>query len=187
MIIAELLGNTTTKMNIIDFEASSLSPGYPIQVAVILENGDVYSSYINPPDKWIESNDWDPNSENVHKIPMSILREHGKDVTTVATELNAFIDGREVFCDGGLYDLQWCNRLFVTAGVTKSFMLGDIMRDLIKGPTNGVHLWAAKRVATKELGLREHDALNDVRIIQRAIEIYRDPMFIQEHSLKPFS
>ncbi len=174
-------------MNIIDFEASSLNPGYPIQVAVILEDGQVYSSYINPPDVWIESGDWDPKSEEIHKIPMKILQLHGKDVVTVANELNEFINGREVFCDGGLYDLRWCSRLFVTANVTKGFMLGDIMRDLIKGPTNNIPLWCAKQAAVKILGLREHDAENDVRIIQKAVELYRDPMWIQDNSLRAFS
>lgn len=173
-------------MNIIDFEASSLNPGYPIQVAVILEDGQIYSAFINPPDEWIESGDWDPRSEDIHKIPMRILREHGKDVVTVANELNAFIGGVEVFCDGGLYDLRWCNRLFVTAKVTKQFMLGDIMRDLIKGPVNDIPLWRAKRDAVKELNIREHDAENDVRIIQRAVELYKDPKWINDNSLRAF-
>lgn len=175
------------ELNIIDFEASALRGGYPIQVAVILANGDTYDSYIYPDDEWIDTMNWDPESEQIHKIPMSLLREHGKDIVTVANELNQFIDGREVFCDGGLYDLQWCACLFAFANVTKTFMLGDIVRDLLKGDIHNIPLYIAKREATKQLQLREHDALNDVKIIQRAIELYSCPHFVSDNRIRCFS
>ena len=176
-------------MNIIDFEASSLSHNsFPIQVAVILENGTTYNAYIRPHDDWRLEGDWDPKAFEVHKIPMQLLLDVGKDINTVARELNDFLGDGIAYCDGGIYDTMWCNTLFYKSDVARrTFKLKDVMDDLIGGPTNNVHLWHAKRKATKELNLREHDALNDVRIIQRAVEIYRDPLFIQDHSLKPFS
>ena len=154
--------------NIIDFEASGLGiSSYPIQVAVILTDGQTYCSWILPHDDWEEHGEWDYEAQKIHNIPKQTLRDIGKPLRIVAQELNDFIAGQTVYCDGGIHDIQWCDTLFWKAGFPRTFKL-DKVRAVMH---EGVNYHYQKNLSVKELQLKEHDALNDVKIIQRTVDI----------------
>jgi len=154
--------------NIIDFEASGLgASSYPIQVAVILSDGDTYDSYILPHDDWTFHGEWCYEAEKIHNIPANTLRDIGRPLITVAQELNDFLGNQTVYCDGGVHDLQWCDTLFWKAGITRTFKI-DKVRAVMR---EGVNYHYQKNLSVKELNLKEHDALNDVKIIQRTVDI----------------
>lgn len=157
-------------INIIDFEASALtSPCFPIQVAVIKSDGSTYDAFIRPSDNWLGNYVWDPESEKIHNTPIQLLLDVGKSIEDVARELNEFIDGEDVYCDGGSYDRMWADELYNAAlHSSRRFEILDI-KDIL-AIEHWVQFWSVKQRAVAILKLKEHDALNDVKIIQQAAE-----------------
>lgn len=153
------------EINIIDFEATGLGQlSYPIQVAVILDDGTTYDAYIHPTDDWLENWEWDMEAEKIHNIPFKLLADVGKPVEVVAQELNEFIGKHKVYCDGGRYDIHWKNALFDAANIKPTFVLNDTY-ELAPNQWLGEY----KEGIGCDMGLKEHDALNDVKIIQECI------------------
>ena len=110
--------------NIIDVEASGFgSASYPIEVGVILSNGERYCSLIRPERDWVH---WDESAEKVHNITRSCLLKHGKSVITVAKELNAFLQNTTVYSDGWVVDSPWVKQIFYHARLTPSFTLSSL-------------------------------------------------------------
>ena len=110
--------------NIIDVEASGFgSYSYPIEIGVILDNGDRYCSLIAPAADW---DFWDDGAESVHRISREILRKHGKPLKVVATELNAFLSGQVVYSDGWVVDSPWVSQLFYTAHTRQDFKVSSL-------------------------------------------------------------
>lgn len=156
-------------MFVIDFEASSLAHNsYPIQVAVCNAN-DSYSAYLRPQDNWT---DWNQSSQDIHNIPRQLLFDVGKPVQQVAEELDAFIGKEIAYCDGGIYDIHWANTLYEAAGMTKSWYYGDVVQYALQGQNRSVQMATGmtwfdfKNHVAEKLELKQHDALNDVKIIR---------------------
>lgn len=165
-------------MFVIDFEASSLSgQSYPIQVAVY--NGeDSYSAFIRPDDTWTE---WNMSSQAIHNIPRALLFDVGKPAVQVAEELNDFIGKEIAYCDGGIYDIHWANALHEAAQVPKTWYYGDVVSYALQGQERNVVLatgmtwFEFKQHTADKLKLKQHDALNDVKIIRHmAMSIKND-------------
>lgn len=165
------------KLNIIDFEASSLvSPSFPTQVAVIKEDGSTFDRFIKPSSYWQRKYNWSLDSQKIHGMSLSFLIDVGVDINVVADELNSFVDGEEVFCDGGMYDINWANELFESAKVKQTFRIGALS-ELFDASYLSAPMWELKLRAAENLGLKEHDALNDVKIIQTAVKYRRSNMY----------
>lgn len=102
----------------IDFEASSLSAfSYPIEVGLSWlegQNVQTWSSLIRPHPNW-NPNDWAPESELVHGIPMSSLLD-APAADAVAKQLRAVIGDRVLVSDAPKFDEQWLDRLLWTNG-----------------------------------------------------------------------
>lgn len=105
----------------LDFEASSLDlqDSYPIEVGYF--NGHSgNSTLIIPTVGWTN---WDPASQEIHKISREELFKDGSPVEEVAHHLNAVLGNKIVYCDGGLHDLFWMYRLYEAANMKCSFKL----------------------------------------------------------------
>lgn len=158
-------------MFVIDFESSGLGHNsYPIQVAVCNQS-ESYSAYIRPEEDW---NDWCMAAQDVHNIPRSLLFDVGLPAKQVAKELNEFIGNEIAYCDGGIYDIQWGNELYRAVKMDKSWYYGDVVSYALQGQERSVIRavglpWSVfKQKIAKQLNLREHDALNDAKIIRLA-------------------
>lgn len=148
--------------NVIDFEASGFGEdSYPIEVGVVLANGDKYCALIKPAGKWLF---WDAQAERVHGLSRELLHEHGKPIQVVATELNAFLAGRVVYSDGWVVDKPWLSRLSYESGIEPSFYLSPLELILKE---DQMEIWSQiKQEVIDCLALRRHRASSDALIVQ---------------------
>ena len=155
-----------TKIATLDIEASDIHPdSYPIEIGVLLPNGDSYCSLIKPPSQWSH---WSDQAEAVHGISRQEVCEHGKSVTEVAHALNRCLEGKTVYSDCWVLDHPWMIRLFQFAQVKPTFVLTDVMYCLFECEYE--QLGSIKREIELELDLERHRATNDARILQLAVE-----------------
>lgn len=148
--------------NIIDFEASGFGEdSYPIEVGVVLANGEKYCALIKPASRW---EFWDEQAEQVHGLSREVLYEHGKPIQVVAAELNAFLAGRVVYSDGWVVDKSWLSRLSYDSGIQPSFYLSPLETILKE---EQMEIWSPiKREVIDHLALRRHRASSDALIVQ---------------------
>ena len=158
-------------MFVIDFEASGLGHNsYTIQVAVCNQS-ESYSAYIRPEDNWTH---WSVDSQEIHNIPRTLLLDVGLPARQVAKELNDFVCKEIAYCDGGIYDIGWTNTLYEAAKIDKSWYYGDVVSYALQGQERsvmnavGMPWYQYKQQIAAQLKLKEHDALNDVKIIRHA-------------------
>lgn len=96
--------------NVIDFEASGFGiDSYPIEVGVVLADGQKYCALIKPAFDW---HFWSGEAEAVHGLSRELVIEHGKPVWMVVNELNAFLGNRVAYSDGWVVDKPWLSRLY---------------------------------------------------------------------------
>ena len=63
---------------ILDIEASGFGPGsYPIEVGLVLPDGDAWCSLIRPEPGWLH---WDPSAEQVHGTKVALVGDIGCEV-----------------------------------------------------------------------------------------------------------
>lgn len=148
--------------HIIDFEASGFGvDSYPIEVGVVLANGQKYCALIKPAADWRY---WDVQAEQIHGLSRDSLQAFGKPIPLVAAELNAFIAGRTVYSDGWVVDKPWQSRLFYSAGLQADFHLSALEMILNE---KQMALWSqTKRQVIADLALTRHRASSDALIIQ---------------------
>ena len=148
--------------NIIDIEASGLyGDSYPIEIGVALANGERYCSLITPADDWQH---WDDKAFEVHKIERKQLFDKGKDVKTVAMELNNVLNGLQAYSDGWVVDNPWLIKLFDAAKISQQFRFSDLQMILKESQMDIWH--QVKDEVTLDLKLARHRASSDARIIQ---------------------
>ncbi|MBX2809254.1 MAG: hypothetical protein KTR20_11545 [Cellvibrionaceae bacterium] len=148
----------------LDIEASGLHPSsYPIEIGVLLANGDCYCSLIKPDSSWTH---WCEKAEDLHRINRATLEEHGNSVRQVATELNQLLAGVEVYSDCWVLDNDWLIKLFHKAQITPRFTLRDIMYALNEDEYHCLE--AAKQDIVEEIKIDRHRATNDARLLQLA-------------------
>lgn len=149
---------------VVDIEASGLSPAsYPIEVGVF--NGlREYQSLISPAEPWTH---WSPKAEELHGISRVELYKTGTSAPVVARSLNRLLGTSTVFSDHGDWDGFWLKRLFENAGIKQTFAVEDISTLLGNGQAGVFDAYLGKLCKTK--GYRAHRALNDARIIHRAV------------------
>lgn len=114
----------------IDFEASSLDAGtYPIEVGICRWSSpdrpiEGWSTLIQPLPEWDRHGSWSPVSQEVHGIDREQI-DAGLTPTDTICALNAILDGRPAYCDGGSYDVHWARMLASGSGVRPTFAIGD--------------------------------------------------------------
>lgn len=156
-------GNVILPPAIIDVEASGFGPdSYPIEVGVVLDNGEKYCTLVQPAPDWTH---WDENAEMVHRVSRDILAEHGKPMRAVAEELNAIIGTRDVYTDGWVVDSTWIIKLFQAAGLASAFSVRALEMILTEAQ---MEIWHdTKERVLREMALKRHRASNDAVIIQQ--------------------
>lgn len=149
----------------IDFEASGFGgKSYPIEVGLVLPDGQTYCSLISPEPDWKH---WDDAAQKVHGVDRSILETYGKPAAEVASHINTLLQGQTVYTDAWYHDYNWLSRLFDAAESRPSFKLEDL-RQLL----DEAHLarWdAAKAQILQEMNITRHRASNDAKVLQQTL------------------
>lgn len=149
--------------NIIDVEASCLSyNSYPIEIGIVLGNGERYCSLIYPNDDWT---DWTEEAEAVHHITRQMLCKHGKPIHQVALELNEFLEGLTVYSDCWVVDNPWVKKLFYTAKIEQRFQV-CALEIILKEPQMEIWHDTKDRLLKGNEKLR-HRATFDATLIQQ--------------------
>lgn len=165
---------TQTRVGVIDIEATGLSSrSYPIEVGVVLSNGQHYEALIRPLPHWSH---WDERAESIHGINRELLRDKGKDAKTVCQELNALCEGESLYSDCWVYDSPWLTRLFAESGVKMAFRC-RAMESILAEHDLAQWIERKQQVALR-FGIKPHRALNDATIISTALnnivsQVYR--------------
>ncbi|WP_428623420.1 hypothetical protein [Sedimenticola sp.] len=147
---------------IIDIEASGFGrDSYPIEVGVILPNGQSFCHIIKPPHHWTF---WDKDAEAIHGISRQLLLERGRPPKEVADKLNRLLQGKKVYTDAWAHDVSWIGKLYDLCGMPQLFAL-DSLRSLIS--EQQVLLWHPTKTAViAEMKLARHRASSDALILQ---------------------
>lgn len=169
----------TLRPNIIDFEASGFGEdSYPIEVGVVLANGDKYCALIKPASRWCF---WDKQAEQVHGLSRELLYEYGKPIQVVATELNTFLAGRVVYSDGWVVDKAWLSRLSYDSGIQPGFYLSPLEMILKE---EQMEIWSQiKLEVIDDLALQRHRASSDALILQETFARTKQLTSLSDSSL----
>ena len=145
-----------------DMEASGFGRGsYPIEVGFVLADGRSYCTRIHPAPGWTH---WDPAAERLHGISREAALRHGRDVATVAAQLNRYLEGLTLYCDGWAHDYAWLNRLFDAADAVPAFRLDSLRGRLDEAEADRWH--GTKQQVAAEMQLGRHRASTDAKLLQ---------------------
>jgi len=153
----------TSVPTILDIEASGFGHGsYPIEVGVVTDGGDSYCSLICPEPEWLH---WDAEAEATHNISRQHLLDHGRDVRTVAVQLNEMLDGHTVYSDAWGHDMSWLGLLYHHAGIKQGFRIESLSVLLSE---EQMAIWdRTKQQVITDLELSRHRASSDALVIQQ--------------------
>lgn len=159
------------KLGVIDIEASGLgSHSYPIEIGLMLANGQQYQALLLPLADWTY---WDAEAERIHGISRERLLAEGKSIQQVCQEVNNLCAGQTLYSDCWVYDNVWLNSLYARAGVVQSFTCSPI--ESLLNERQCQRYVMCKSAVQQHLGLRQHRALNDAKIIQKALYVLMTP------------
>jgi hypothetical protein len=146
----------------LDMEASGFGrESYPIEVGFVLGDGRTYCTLIHPAPDWTH---WDPAAERLHGIARDTTLRHGRDVHTVAAELNRRLQGLTLYSDGWAHDYSWLGRLFDAAGTSPTFRLDSLRARLADREADRWHI--VKQQVAGEMNLARHRASTDAKLLQ---------------------
>jgi DNA polymerase III epsilon subunit-like protein len=158
--------NQTTLPVIIDIEASGFGRNsYPIEIGLVLENGQTHCFLIKPEPEW---NHWDSEGEALHGITRETLLQHGRPVKEVGNLLNELLIGKTVYSDGWSYDQTWLHTLFESIGLTPLFRIETLTRILDE---TQLYQWDKMKLnLIEEFGFERHRATNDAILLQKTYQ-----------------
>lgn len=152
--------------NVIDLEASGLaSESYPVEVGIVLGNGQSFEALIKPLPHWRH---WDDEAESIHGISREQLESEGQDVHSVCQQINQLCAGKTLYSDCWVHDARWLNLLFTEAGIPMEFQCSP-MEVFLDGEEvmNWLHY---KNEFCRTSNIEPHRALNDAIIIAETLE-----------------
>lgn len=150
---------------VIDIEASGFGRNsYPIEVGIVLPDGQAHCFLIKPPTQWSH---WDHSAERVHEISRELLLHKGMEPQVVAQSLNDLLLGVTVYTDAWSHDLSWLGKLYDLAETTQLFRL-ESLRSLLSDQQSAQ--WhQTKDAVIAELNLKRHRASSDAKVIQETL------------------
>ena len=152
--------------NVIDIEASGLaSSSYPLEIGIVLGNGESYEALIKPLGHWQH---WDSSAQALHGISRQQLLDEGLPATQVCEEINQLCGGKTLYSDCWVYDARWLNLLFAETGTTMQFTCSPI--EALLSEHEQRHWWQYKKDFCTASDIRPHRALNDAIIIAETME-----------------
>lgn len=101
---------SSSSFQVIDIEASALVGGYPISVAIVRADGEMFYSLVRPEPEWLDHGRWDPNAEHLHGIALERLKSEGRPAAEIVDEINARFSGW-LHSDAPSHDLRWLQEL----------------------------------------------------------------------------
>lgn len=106
-------------MNIVSVTAFGHYPlSHPLEVAVVLPNGQYLNEIVRPPDAWAL---WSLETEKTHGLSLEKIMDEGKSPEEVCDRLNAFCHGRDLYSDSWLFEHAWIKKLFRCCGRRPAF------------------------------------------------------------------
>jgi hypothetical protein len=93
-------------MIIIDFEASALDGGYPIEVGWACTDGRIGAHLIKPTPEWLDL-EWSPKSEHIHGLKRDTCLSRGETPAQVLRALNDAIGSDMLVSDFPQLDSRW--------------------------------------------------------------------------------
>ncbi len=151
---------------IIDIEASGFGRGsYPIEIGLVLGNGQTHCFLIRPLAHWTH---WNGDAESVHGIARETLLHHGKTCDWVATRLNTLLAGRTAYTDAWGNDSSWLGRLYEDVGIRRSYRL-DTIRRLLSDAQAAAWSDTCERLR-EELQAGRHRASGDALVLQKTCQ-----------------
>lgn len=141
-----------TDLVFMDFEASALRDGYPVEVGwAWVEGSDVQaeSLLIAPADEWLTPEfTWDPIAEGIHGLPLTRLRAEGASPLEVCGVLNEWLADKIVVFDTGPdgIDGHWLDLMYFQSGLHRRFKLGGSTNEVLLALAAGCGLTNADLV-----------------------------------------
>lgn len=152
--------------NVIDLEASGLaSNSYPIEVGIVLGNGQSFEALIKPQPHWQH---WDKEAEAIHGIDRAQLVNDGQDLQHVCQQINELCSGKTLYSDCWVHDARWLNLMFAEAGMKMTFQCSPMEMFLSDEELDN---WLEhKNEFCRATDISPHRALNDAIIIAETLE-----------------
>lgn len=158
--------NSLYSGNVIDIEASGLHSGsYPIEVGIVMSNGQTYEALIQPFNGWTH---WDGKAEALHGISRETLKQEGRSAFEVCEEINRLCAGKTLYSDCWVYDWPWLQKLFAYTSTTPKFQCRSIETILTEEDLINWPLYKAEYSRCAQIN--PHRALNDAIIISETLE-----------------
>ncbi|WP_416306422.1 hypothetical protein [Neptunicella sp. SCSIO 80796] len=147
---------------IIDIEASGFgADSYPIEVGVIMQDGDRYCRLIKPQPGWQH---WDEKAQALHGIERDLLVNKGTSAHQVAMELNSLLAGKTVYSDGWVVDSPWLIKLHHDTQIAMQYRISSLEMILSEAQ---MQIWHHTRSSLQDNStLPRHRASTDASIIQ---------------------
>lgn len=154
---------------ILDIEASGFGrDSYPIEVGLVLPDGQSWCSLIRPLPHWQH---WNPEAAAMHGITREALLKHGRPVETICLALNEWLGARVAYSDAWAHDYSWLNQIYDAADSVPRFRLENLRALLDDDEAARWH--ALKQQVCGEARLLRHRASSDAKLLQLTLSRLR--------------
>ena len=161
-----MYNNSLYSGNVIDIEASGLHSGsYPIEVGIVMSNGQTYEALIQPFNSWTH---WDGDAEALHGISRETLRQEGRSAFEVCEEINRLCAGKTLYSDCWVHDSSWLQKLFAYTNIMPKFQCRSIETILTEEVLINWHFYKEEYARCAQIN--PHRALNDAIVIAETLE-----------------
>ncbi len=154
----------------VDFEASALDGGYPVEVGYARSDGKVGAILIKPRFEW-RGLTWSAESERIHRLSRSVL-DQGQSSETALQSLNDDLDDYACFSNAPTFDWHWLRMLDPEQPLRFRPMMTPADSLLMTAAEEaGVPGPVAARVVDRAIRLGGHTAAGDAAALAAGYEV----------------